>query len=114
MAWKVWISAIEAGSTLLIDVTQADDSADVDLTDVTAAEVHVQLPQGGEAIITAVTLANQTATTLRLIATFDDPPEITRAGKHTVTCKLVMGADPAEWTKPRVLDVRGKYEVNDG
>lgn len=114
MAWKVWISAIEAGATLLIDCAQADDSDTVDFTDVTTAEVHVQLVQGGEAVITDVTLANQTTTTLRLIATFDDPPEITQPGKHTVTCKLARGVDEPVWTKPRVLSVRGKYEVNDG
>lgn len=114
MAWKVWLQSIVAGRVLELSLTPAADSGAIDLSDVTDAEVHIRLQQGGEAIITDTSLSDQTATTLTVLATIGATPEITRSGEHLVTCKLTMNTGVAEWTKPRTLTVKNKYEVDDG
>lgn len=113
--WTIWLHAVTAGREIPIHLTKASDSADIDFTDVTDAEVHIQLPQGGEEVITDVTLGAATTTELTITATLGTPPEITRAGPHKVTCLLtVTGSTGPEITKPRVLQVLGKYEVRNG
>lgn len=112
---KIWIHQI-AGRTLAIDLSQATDSADIDFTEVTDAEFHVQFQDGGEAVVSDVALASPTTTSLRLLVTFDDlAPEITRAGTHTWKARLTMtGTTVPEWTKPQPIRVLGQYEVDRG
>lgn len=82
----------------------------VDLSDVTDADFSVRLPSGAETTW-AGTMTNQTASTLRVTHTFDSGgTETATSGKYVVYAVLTLPSGVVR-TVPRVIHVRGEYEV---
>ncbi len=98
-----------APEALVLDLTP-EVAADIDLSTVSAAVLHVQTPQNGYAEeIWACGITNQSATTLRLTHTFL-AADADKEGIYTVVAILTCTAGTVK-SDPREFRVKGKYEI---
>lgn len=104
-----WIyQGAKAPEAYVLNVVPGDSG--VDLSDVTDADFSVRLPSGSETTWSG-TMSNQTASTLRVTHTFDaSGTETATPGKYVVYAVLTLPSGTVR-TAPRVLQVRGEYEV---
>ena len=108
MAWVVYEDAV-APEAAVMNVTPGDSG--VDLSTVTAAAFKVLKPSGTEDSWTA-TRSNQTANTLTLTYTLL-AANVAVPGRYAIYASLTIPSGTVR-TKPVVLLVRGKYEVETG
>lgn len=108
MAANVVYQGAKAPEAYVLNVTPGDSG--VDLSTVSAASLSVSLSDGTETTW-AATRSNQTASTLRLTHTFDSGgTETAQPGTYVVYAVLTIPSGVVR-TAPRVLQVRGEYEV---
>lgn len=116
MAVGVIYAGAQAPEGYSLDLTPG--TSGVDLSTVTAAELHVQKPDG-QVAVWAVAITNQTSTTITLthdfvvpapMATPPVPSDVAAPGPYVIVAILTIPSGIVR-SAPRLLPVPGQFEV---